>query len=292
MFTGSKWKKIHILGQNNNVIKLKPIRFDGKLKGGSTKPWSVSCIDEGDPDLKLFPCVVKLFTPNNIAQSCHIAKEFICSELAREFDLDTPESYVIDLSDEDFVDTLTPKDLKELQSKHQGATFCSRLVNASLVNEELKKSTFSIWDCATLFAFDCMIMNADRGGHHNKANLLLDDDGFIVIDHELCLHFIDSDSEDAYEAILEEFKNNNWPQIYQHHLFYSKLKSYRGQKRNLFDTFREYLDRMDVNKIESLIAQLQGFGIDVGGSDRLIQYLYSLKQNSNKYCLIMLSLIA
>ncbi|WP_442591060.1 hypothetical protein ACSBL2_07505 [Pedobacter sp. AW31-3R] len=135
-------------------------------------------------------------------------------------------------------------------------------------------------------------MNADRGGHHNKANLLLDDDGFILIDHELCLHFIDGDSERAYQAILDEFKDNKWPQTYNHHLFYSKLKSYRGQKRPLFDTFKEYLGRMDVNKIELLIEELKRSGINVGGSDRLIQYLYYLKQNSNKYCLIMLSLIA
>lgn len=274
------------------MIKLRPIRFDGKLKGGSTKPWSVSCIDENEADLRLIPCVVKLFTPNNVAQSRHIAKEFICSELAREFDLDTPESYVIDLSAPDFRSTLDPKDLVELQGKYQGTTFCSRLVNASLVNEDLKKSTFSIWDCATLFAFDCMIMNADRGGHHNKANLLLDDDGFILIDHELCLHFIDGDSDDACQAVLDDFRDNRWPQIYQHHLFYSKLKSYRGSKKNLFDTFKEYLDRLDINKIKLLIEELKGFGIEVSGSDRLVPYLYSLKQNSDKYCLIMLSLIA
>jgi hypothetical protein len=136
-----------------------------------------------------------------------------------------------------------------------------------------------------------MIMNADRGGHHNKANLLLDDDGFILIDHELCLHFIDGDSDHACQAILDEFRNNSWPSIYHHHLFYSKLKSYRGQKKNLFDTFKEYLDRMDVNRIVSVIEELKESDIDVGGSDRLIQYLYSLKQNSNKYCLIMLSLV-
>jgi len=274
------------------LIKLKPIRFDGKLKGGSTKPWSVSCIDENSSDYDLIPCVVKLFTPNNMAQSFHIAKEFICSELAREFDLDTPETFVVDLGDPDFRETLAPADLKELQLKYQGATFCSRLVNASLVTPGLRKATFSISDCATLFAFDCMIMNADRGGHHNKANLLLDDDGFILIDHELCLHFIDSDSEDAYQVVVNEFANSRWPTIYLHHLFYSRLKSYKGQKKDLFDTFREYLNRMDVKRVEILIEELKIYGISVGRTDRLIHYLYSLKQNSNKYCLIMSNLIA
>lgn len=284
--------KIPILDKRNNLIRLTPIRFDGKLKGGSTKPWNVTCIDEKSDDITMIPCVVKLFTPNNMAQSCHIAKEFICSELAREFDLDTPESYLVDLTDQEFRNTLSKEDFEELKVKHQGVTFCSKLINASLVNEELKKTTFNIGDCATLFAFDCMIMNADRGGHHNKANLMMDDDGFILIDHELCLHFIDGDSDDALQVILDEFDGSRWPNIYLHHLFYSKLKSYRGHKKNIFDTFKEYLDRLDINKIVTLIEQLRVAGIDVGESDRLIQYLYHLKQNSNKYCLIMLSLIS
>jgi len=274
------------------LIKLTPIRFDGKLKGGSTKPWSVTCIDENSNDLIMIPCVVKLFTPNHIAQSCHIAKEFIGSELAREFDLDTPESYLVNLTDPKFLSTLLKEDVEELKTKHQGTTFCSKLINASLVSEGLKKSTFSINDCATLFAFDCMIMNADRGGHHNKANLMMDDDGFILIDHELCLHFIDGESDDALKVILDDFDENRWPKIYFHHLFYSKLKAYRGQKKNLFDTFKEYLDRLDINKIADLIEQLKVADIGVGESDRLIEYLYRLKQNSNKYCLIMLSLIS
>lgn len=274
------------------MIKLTPVRYDGKLKGGSTKPWNVSCIDEKSTDIVEVACVVKLFTPGNIAQSNHIAKEFICSGLANEFDLDTPETFVVDLQDADFRATLNPHDIKELDSKHKGATFASRLVNASLVNEELKKTTFSIWDCASLFAFDCMIMNADRGGHHNKANLLMDDDGFILIDHELSLHFIDGESEDSIKAILDEFKNYRWPGIYLNHLFYPKLKSYKGSKANLFDTFREYLDRMDINKIVALIDELKGYDINVGESTRLIDYLYTLKQNSNKYCSIMSSLIA
>lgn len=274
------------------MIKLTPVRYDGKLKGGSTKPWNVSCINENALDIEEISCVVKLFTPNNMAQSCHIAKEFICAELAREFDLDTPESYIINLGDQSFINTLDDTDQQELLGKHKGPTFASRLVNASLANEEIKRATFSIWDCATLFAFDCMIMNADRGGHHNKANLLMDDDGFILIDHELCLHFIDGESEDGVKAIMDEFGANRWPTIYQNHLFYPKLKSYKGSKKNLFDTFKEYLDRLDVKKISNLIQELKGFRIDVGESARLIEYLYALKQNSHKYCSIMLSLIA
>ncbi|MDY0905445.1 HipA family kinase [Pedobacter sp. CFBP9032] len=274
------------------MIKLTPIRFEGKLKGGSTKPWNVICINEHSKEIEEIACVVKLFTPSNISQSCHIAKEFICSELAREFDLDCPESYLIDINAADFRSTLNKTELADLDTKYKGITFCSKLVNASLVNDELKKTSFNIWDCATLFAFDCLIMNADRGGHHNKANLLMDDDGFILIDHELCLHFLDGESSAAFDKILEDFNRGRWQSIYLKHLFYPLLKNYRGTKKKLFDTFKEYLDRLEINRIEQLIEELKTHGVNAGESTRLIQYLYALKQNSHKYCQIMLSLVS
>lgn len=174
-----------------------------------------------------------------------------------------------------------------MATKHIGNTFCSRLLNATIVNESLKTTTFDIWDCATLFAFDCMILNADRGGHHKKANLLADDEGFILIDHELSLHFIDNESEDAYNVIMNGFKANIWPAIYLKHLFYSRLKSYKRSKDNLFDTFKEYLDRLDINKISNLLIELGGYEISTGKSNRLIEIFMSsnkIRINFVQFC--------
>lgn len=271
--------------------KLTPVRFDGILSGGSTKPWNVTCIDENAGGFEEIPCVVKLFKPAHVLKSNSIGKEFICCELAREFDLDTPDVYVVDVNNVDFKNTLPEEIIAELSTKHVGNTFCSKLVNASVVNEELKSKVFSIWDCATLFAFDCMILNADRGGYHDKPNLLINDEGFILIDHELTFHFIDGDDDKAYQSVINEMMSNSWPNIYRKHIFYKRLKSYRGAKKNMFDTFKEYLDRLDVAKISNLIAHLKGLDIKVGESDRLIQYLYTLKRNSHKFCTILLSLI-
>ena len=270
-----------------------PVRFDGLMdQGGSTKPWCVTGIDPAEEEPSEISCVVKVFSEAHAVGAKSIAKEFICNELAGEFDLDVPTAYIMHLADGNFLDTLAPADRDKLEGKHFGPTYCSELVNASLVTMELRSTVFSIQDCAMLFAFDCLILNQDRGGHRNKPNLLTDDDGFILIDHELSFHFIDGEDDGAYKAVMNDFTNGGWPVMYRKHLFYTRLKNYGGSKKNLFNTFEEYLGKLDVNKIRKLIVKLQDIGIEVGASDRLIDYLSALKQNSHKFCNLMLGLIA
>lgn len=108
-----------------------------------------------------------------------IAKEFICNSLASQFDFDVPEACLINLHDEEFKSTLEKEPLKNLSTKYKGLTFSSRLTDASLINEQLKGPSYNIHDYASLFAFDCLVFNTDRGGYRNKPNLLVDDDGFI-----------------------------------------------------------------------------------------------------------------
>jgi hypothetical protein len=48
-----------------------------------------------------------------------------------------------------------------------------------------------------------MIFNSDRGGYRNKPNLLVDEDGFILIDHELTLHLLDDNNGGSLNVILE-----------------------------------------------------------------------------------------
>ncbi|GGI29081.1 hypothetical protein GCM10008119_35850 [Pedobacter mendelii] len=261
-------------------------------KGGSTKPWSITCIDASVSAPDEIPCVLKLFKEKHIVDSNSIGKEFLCNMLAREFDLVTPDAYLVDPFDVPFVSTLKPEINAELKTKHKGFTFCSRLVNASIVTPEIKSSVFDIDDCAMIFAFDCMIMNQDRGGYRKKSNLMMDDDGFILIDHELTFHFLDGDAQHGYNAVMEPYHNSSWFPIYLKHIFYAKLKEYRGTKKMLFDTFEEILSRLDISKVESLLKQLAIYDIYVGQNELLIQYLYTLKQNANKFSRILLNLIS
>ncbi len=92
----------------------------------------------------------------------------------------------------------------------------------------------------------------------------MNDDGFILIDHELTFSFIDNDNEESYNRMLECLLQNNWPEFYKKHLFYNRLKSYKGSKKTLFDTFDESLRNIDMNKIEGSIIDLQINNIDIG----------------------------
>lgn len=259
--------------------------------GGSTKPWRIVAIPYGDAVLDETAYVVKIFSDKNVQQGNSIGKEFICNLLAGEFDLGVPEAGIINPYDEEFYNTLTPTEQDVLSKKFQGMTYCSKLTNGILVNEQLRGS-FNIHDCATLFAFDCLILNVDRGGHRDKPNLLVDDDGFILIDHELTLNIIDDEDGKAFSKLVENFNVGSWPGTYQKHLFFSLLRSYKGSKKNLFDTFEEGLRFLNIDKIQSNLNELQNEGISVGASDILISYLRLLKQNSHKFRNILLGLIS
>jgi len=272
--------------------KITPIRFDGYMQsGGSTKPWRVVAIDTQLEDLKEVAYVVKTYTAKNITQGHSIAKEFICNALAGQFDLAVPTAYFIDLHDTDFISTLEQDTREVLSGKYNGVTFASELLDATIINEQLK-GPFTITDCATLFAFDCLILNTDRGGWRNKPNLLVDDEGFILIDHELAFHIIDTPDSLPYYKVIEHLNNSSWINLYSKHIFYARLKTYRGSKKHLFDTFEQSLLTLDINYINRVISNLTANQIDIGSSAFLIEYLSGLKENTHRFINTLLSLIS
>lgn len=272
---------------------LKPIRFDGPLaKGGSTKPWAVSCIDADSENVNEIPCALKLFTASHVKETNCIGKEFLGNLLATAFDLAVPEAYVINAFDQDFFHTLDTEAKNDLATRFNGSSFGSELIDATILNPQIKTNSFNTHDCAMVFAFDCLIINQDRGGHRNKPNLLVNDEGLILIDHELSFHFTNGDEVEAYNAIMDDFYHHQWCAVYQKHIFYQRLKSFRGAKQNLFDTFQEYLTKLDVKTIELAVAELEKCDIGIGQKELLFKYLRILKGESNKFCRILLSLIA
>lgn len=273
--------------------KLIPIRFDGLLKtGGSTKPWVVFAIRDGEQQPDETPYVVKLFTADNVKQQPCIAKEFIGNHLAGEFDLQVPHAGIIDLGSEDFQATLDPDTLKILSGKHVGTTFASRLVDGTLVNDQLRNSFTNMIDLASIFAFDCLILNIDRGGIRNKPNLLMDDEGFILIDHELSLYLMDDRSGKAFHKVIGNFNKNTTEYLYEKHLFYPRLKNYKGNKKILFNSFEESLKQLNLYGLKELLYNLNKSGIDIGASNFLIDYLRILKQDPTKFCKILLGIIS
>lgn len=273
--------------------ELTAVRYEGYMKkGGSTKPWKVITIDLSAEQIEEAPYVLKLFSENTVQQQHAIGKELFCSKLANHFDLVTPDPAIIKLDDL-FISTLTPELQLHLSQKHQGYNFACRLCeSATLLDEKLTRNLVSIQDTAKVFAFDCLTQNLDRGGFRNKPNLLVDDEGLILIDHEQTFPFVDDESGNAFIKKRTDILNKHISYQFQKHQFYPVLKAYKGSKKGLLDEFEELLRRINMTDIESLIRNIEQHNISIGLSEALIEYLWTLKRNSDSFCKTLLGLIS
>lgn len=268
-----------------------PTRYIGPVEfGGSTKPWAIFSIVKGDVNSVERPYVVKLFSQSQVSQHPCIAKEFICNSLAIEFDLFAPEAGIVNLFESNFIKTLNKKELNILNGKFRGNTYASELLSAVLVNEQIT-NPFDIDQRAMIYAFDCLVINSDRWGMRKKPNLMIYNNDFMLIDHELSFPFMDSYDRASLDAILEHFHNGRLLYQFKNHLFYNSLKTYRGIKKNLFDTFQEYLKTINIEKLHHLIEELQMMDIDVRSENLLFEYIGEIKANSKFFSDVVLGTI-
>ena len=269
---------------------LRPIRFVGYLEeGGSTKPWVVllSGADE-NPE----PYVVKLFTPKHIEQQHAVAKEIYGNILAREFSLPTPDYVLVDF-DSAFINSILEEEQRKiLRKKDHGLKYASRLAESmSIVSPILYKKYLKEYEIANIFAFDCLIYNLDRGGMRDKPNLLVDDENFLLIDHEQVFPFADNTSQ-FYEQIVQRFENGELMYPYSRHLFYQMLRDLRSKdKVHLFNEFEEYLKKLKLGTLLLTINDLKKHDVSLGHYQRIIDYLRIFSQNAHKFCNILLSYI-
>lgn len=170
--------------------------------------------------------------------------------LAQEFGLPVPEMCLVKFTPE-FIDfALENEERKFLAKKDPGLKFASKLEDRlSIVAPSLYSKYLKEYDIANVFAFDCLIYNLDRGGHRNKPNLLVDDENFILIDHEQIFPFADN-SEAYFKSVLDSFNQDKTLYPFQKHLLFPYLKNFRTQnKKHLFDEFAEYLTRFNDEKL-------------------------------------------
>jgi len=273
--------------------KLIPTRYNGPVEqGGSTKPWKVSAIIDSEFDNPTEqPYIVKLFSPSIVEQHPCIAKEFICNALATEFDLFVPDPGIINLNTPDFLKTLNKKDIGILNQRFKGETFASKLLDGPLVSKSLKDSPSNIEDKAMIYAFDSFILNIDRWGIHEKPNLIIRDERFMLIDHELSLSFMDQNNRRTLDLILNGINVNRPIFPYKNHLFFNSLKMYPDNKAHLFHTFQEYLMNLNINAIRILIDELESNHINSGFAYLLFEYLSEIKGLSGKFCETLLNTI-
>ena len=271
---------------------LKATYFDGYLEhGGSTKPWKVFLHQKDNTEA---PYVVKLFSQRNIDQQHAVAKEVYGNILAKQFSLPVPDIALVDF-DAWFITTcLEPSERNILNIKHEGLKFASKLAESMfIVAPHLYKNFLREYDVANVYAFDTLIGNIDRGGARNKPNLIVDDEAFLLIDHEQIFTFADTFTKDAYKTLIAKFENNISSYLFQRHLLYPILKNFRNiDKRHIFDEFGEYLAKMQTSDLEDHMKSLLTLEVSTGNWTLILEYLYKIKSNHNKFCDILLSTIA
>ena len=267
-------------------MKIYPaIEYLGTIeKGGSTRPWLVEVLtDSGEPDTY----VVKMFTSDQVRQMNAVAKEVFGNILAAALNLPVPEWALVRFTPE-FLATL-PEDAKSRNEQCQrGLRFGSRYHEGyTIFGNQLINSRIRDYDMPSVYGFDNLVRNLDRGGYRNKPNLLINDDDYLLIDHEQIFPFA-NDPDDYNDKAIEEFSNNDWLYPYQVHLFHPYLNGLKPLKKiGLFDSFAQSLKALDPHIIENAAQFLTENGHSCGNVDLIIDYLSAVKNDIDKFIAIL-----
>lgn len=266
-------------------------RFNGVIeKGGSTRPWKVHLVEE---DGVARPYVVKIFTKKHIEQIQSTGKEIIGNLVASEMGLYVPDMALANF-DRNFTEfVLNDEQRDRLNDSDDALKFACRLQEGMPVySHALHKKYLKSWDFANVFAFDCFVHNLDRGKRVDKPNILVEDDNFLLIDHEQTFPFINFGNGAYYHAIMDKMEANELIYKYQQHVFYPIIKDMRqSDKKHLFDEFELLLRNLNIEKIEKTVDEIHYLNILIGEKDVFIEYLCTLKKNPKMFTETLLSYI-
>jgi len=238
---------------------------------GHTQPWVVLANTPNG----LKPFVTKLYTTAEVDNNNSVTNEIICNVLASQFDLKVPSCAFIDIPD-----SLQFKQPLECQIQYSNADPRLKFATEMLANvisavPDLSKSYYSKRiSLDTLYAFDNMIRNSDRG--QQKTNLLLSSKTAFLIDHEYALH-------------QKNIIGINWKgleidrRFTNYHLLHPYLKrSIKAKKQHYFDEFQEYLKTLNTKQLNSYFTQLSAEGFTTQ-SVNINSWLQQVKQNSTTF---------
>ncbi len=215
---------------------------------GHTQPWVV--VAKTPSGIKSY--VVKMYTTEQINRNNSVTAEVISNKLASEFNLSVPSAAYIDIPESLLINQ--PPEIQELfdkaDSRLKFATELLPNVNAAMADMTAKFYKPRI-GMDSLYAFDNLILNADRGVQ--KVNLLIDSNTAWLIDHEY------SFDTNEMQNILDKFNIN--PKFTTHHLFHKHLKkATRKSKVHYFDEFTECLKTLNINSLGNYFTQLEQIG--------------------------------
>lgn len=256
--------------------------------GGSTKPWLIQVNDRGS----LIPYVVKLFKHGYSRQAHPVAKEVFGNVMAQEFDLIVP-GYALIRFGEQFIQDLPEQEALRLREIPDGLKFGSvEIPDAPIVDIRQQRSLLKSFNIGTIFAFDNLVWNLDRGGARSKPNLLVDDDKLILIDHEQIFPFAnDTLAPDAY--VMPPLEQSAWYYPYDKHLFYPSLKRMSAtEKVSVFDTFQYFLENLSLNPLDEVASELTHIGIEIGNYPVIRKHLLQTKACAGEFCKFLTTLIA
>lgn len=236
-------------------------------KGGSTRPWLMEVLVKDQPETY----VVKLFTEKQLDQYSAVANEVYANVLAQELGLKCPKAALIKFP-ENFNITLNEEQQQELSKKDKRIKFgSSYITGATTYNLNINLSNY---DIESVYAFDSLIINWDR--RIKKPNILIKDDSFFLIDHELSLQYSEKHIDSFNQGILFH--------RYADHIFYRLLKKGKNNDcAHYFDEFGEYLKILNVNKLESYKNQLYKLKHPIGHFRLIKEYLTLLKKDYHKF---------
>jgi hypothetical protein len=245
-------------------------------KGGSTYPWLVELLDDQQTPATF---VVKMFTQRQIQQQHAVAKEVYGNVLAAALHLPVPEAVLVRFTPE-FIATLDAQAKSRHEQCHRGLRFATRHHEGyTIFGDHLPNSKVQDYDMASVYAFDNLIRNMDRGGERNKPNLLVRDEDFLLIDHELSFPFAD-DPDHPNSIVIPAFLRGEWVYNHEKHLFYPYLKKKRPDKKKaMFDSFMESLSRLDPYILEESSSFLSENGQLCADIDLITEYLCAVQAN-------------
>lgn len=258
----------------------KALSFDKILEGGSTHPWLV-VVRAGD---SLTPYVVKLYKKKDIDKTFSVAKDVFCSILAKQFELDTPDSALIEFTDS-FIRGLPIEIKAELDKKDSRIKFGCQFIEGSFQYlEDLHRDSLKKYQVETIYAFDNLIKNSDR--RIGKSNILLKGTNSYLIDHELTFT--------VNSSTIEDFKKNVWIYFKSNHIFYKFLsKGSAIERQTYFQDFEDSLNGINFDVLDSYNEQLINLGHHTEENYSVIkEYLCFLKQNSKKFVSLLRADIA
>lgn len=241
------------------------------MPGGATRPWLVYVNVEGAP----LPYVVKMYLKKDIEQIGSVSKDVYCSVLATEMGLETPAPALIKFT-KPFIKSLSNKMRIKLPGVDTRLKFGCKLIDATYQYDlSLPDSALDKYDTESIFAFDQLVLNADR--NNRKPNILLKGTSAYLIDHEKTLLI--------NQKTFDNFDNNSINHyLLKNHIFYNHLRGRRVATRNeYFKSFSRNLRNLNVDILDEYVYQLEGAGHPIEDYDFIKEYLKNIQQNGDKF---------